>query len=205
MHNNHFYLIDDIACWDIFYEYFVFKLDEKDVDSKQFYVVKIKDDQTTTTTKIKDFFNDNSQKHIGVCQKNFFIANDTEIKILSLKEKGAKDNEPVSEQDFDTFQMAPNTKLHGFFENRDSRQGKFLLLIIENSEHIIGFAKMSLSEKVEPGKPKIQFKLYREIFQSPRANMEANNKIAYFKMYINIKTVEVDPKERLNNNDPKFK
>ena len=62
---------------------------------------------------------------------------------------------------------------------------------------------MSLSEKVEPGKPKIQFQLYREIFQSPRANMEANNNIAYFKMYINIKTVEVDPKERLNKNDPK--
>lgn len=205
MLNNHFYSIDDIACWNIFYEYFVFKLDERDVDSKQFHVLKIKDNQIIPT-KIKDIFNDNSQIHLGVSSKNFFIANDNQIKILSLKEKSAKDNnEPVSEQDFDTYHMAPNTKLHGFFENRDSHKGKFLLLILENSQHIIGFAKMWLSEKGEPGKPKVQFQLYREIFQPARANLEAKNDIDYFKMYINMKTVEVDPKERLNKNDPKSK
>jgi hypothetical protein len=62
---------------------------------------------------------------------------------------------------------------------------------------------MWLSEKVEPGKPAIQFQLYREIFQPAMADMAANNNIDYFKMYINIKTVAVDPKERLNKNDPK--
>jgi hypothetical protein len=64
---------------------------------------------------------------------------------------------------------------------------------------------MRLSEKVEPGKPKIQFQLYREIFESARANMDANNNVDYFKMYINTKTVEVDPMERSNQNVPEYK
>ena len=176
MHNNHFYLIDDIACWNIFFDCFVFKRDDRDEDSKFFYVVKFNNNtDNPTTTKIKDIFNDSQQVHIGVCQKYFFIANDSKIKILNyeslandtkinfyetkvkfnLEKKAVKDNVLIpAEQDFETFQMAPNTKLRGFFENLDSK-GKFLLLIIENSQHIIGFAKMSPSN--EPGKPKFQF------------------------------------------------
>jgi hypothetical protein len=62
---------------------------------------------------------------MGLCSKNLFIANDTQIKILSFKEKGGKENEVVefvpTEKDFSTYALAPKTKLHGFFENRDSR------------------------------------------------------------------------------------
>lgn len=179
MHNNLFYLIDDIACWNIFFDCLVFKRDGRDEDSKFFYVVKFnKNNDNPTTTKIKDIFNDSSQVHIGVWQKYFFIGNDSKIKILdyeslandakinfydtkvkfNLEKKAVKDQAQIvpAEQDFETFQMAPNTKLRGFFENLDSK-GKFLLLIIENSQHIIGFAKMSPSIGVEPGKPKFQF------------------------------------------------
>jgi hypothetical protein len=85
LHNNHFYLIDDIACWNIFYEYLVFKLDQREgADSKYFHVVKINNNQHITI-KILDIIKDNSYKHLGVCLKNFFIANDTYIKIVTLK------------------------------------------------------------------------------------------------------------------------
>lgn len=60
---------------------------------------------------------------------------------------------------------------------------------------------MSISE--QPGKPKIQFQLYREIFQPINPNVDPNNNIECFKMYINIKTVEDDPKERSNKKDAK--
>ena len=113
-----------MVSWNIFYEYFVFKLDEREDDSGWFYVVQIKDRQITCT-KIKDIFKDNSYRHMGLCSKNLFIANDTQIKILSFKEKGGKENEVVefvpTEKDFATYALAPSTKLHGFFENRDSR------------------------------------------------------------------------------------
>ena len=135
---------------------------------------------------------------MGLCSKNLFIANDTQIKILSFKEKGGKENEVVefvpTEKDFSTYALAPKTKLHGFFENRDSRQEEFLLLILENSQHIIDFAKMKLTEGGEPGKPKIQFHQYREVVQL--ANVDPDDYVADFKMYIKMKTVEVDPKER---------
>jgi len=110
--------------WNIFYEYFVFKLDENEDDSGWFYVVQIKERQITCT-KIKDIFKDSTYRHIGLCQKNLFLANDTQIKILSFKEKSGKENEVVeftpNEKDFATFTLAPHTKLHGFFENRESR------------------------------------------------------------------------------------
>jgi hypothetical protein len=110
--------------WNIFYQYFVFKLDQNEADSGWFYIVQIKDRQITCT-KIKDIFNDPSYRHIGLCQQNLFIANDTTIKILNFKEKGGKENEVVefkpSEKDFTTFDLPPKTKLHGFFENKDSR------------------------------------------------------------------------------------
>jgi hypothetical protein len=60
MHNKLFHLIDDIACWNIFFDYFVFKRDDRDEDSKFFYVVKINNDNSTYLTKIKDIFADNS-------------------------------------------------------------------------------------------------------------------------------------------------
>jgi hypothetical protein len=49
---------------------------------------------------------------MGLCSKNLFIANDTQIKILSFKEKGGKENEVVefvpTEKDFSTYALAPN-------------------------------------------------------------------------------------------------
>ena len=69
-----------------------------------------------------------------------------------------------------------------------------MLLILENSQHIIDFAKMKLTERGEPGKPKIQFHQYREVVQL--ANVDPDDYVADFKMYIKMKTVEVDPEER---------
>ena len=69
-----------------------------------------------------------------------------------------------------------------------------MLLILENSQHIIDFAKMKIADGGEPGKPKIQFHQYREVVQ--QANVDPNEYVDDFKMFINVKTVEVDPKER---------
>jgi hypothetical protein len=53
---------------------------------------------------------------------------------------------------------------------------------------------MKLTERGEPGKPKIQFHQYREVVQL--ANVDPDDYVADFKMYIKMKTVEVDPEER---------
>ena len=102
----------------------MFKLDEREDNAGWFYVMQIKDRQITCT-KIKDIFKDNSYRHMGISSNNIFIANDNVTKILSIKEMGFKENELVefvpTEEDFTTYALPPNTKLHGFFENRDSR------------------------------------------------------------------------------------
>jgi hypothetical protein len=47
--------------WNIFFDYFVFKLDEREDGSGWFYIVQFNND-AINVTKVKDIFNDNSCK-----------------------------------------------------------------------------------------------------------------------------------------------
>lgn len=40
-YNNHYY-IDDIVSWNIFFEHFVFKLDDREDGGGWFYIIKFK-------------------------------------------------------------------------------------------------------------------------------------------------------------------
>jgi hypothetical protein len=74
-----------------------------------------------------------------------FIANDHDIKIINFKAGGKSDQivEIVPKPgEFSTYTLPSNNRLHGFFENTDSMKNEFLLLIVENSQHIIDFAKL---------------------------------------------------------------
>lgn len=87
-------------------------------------------------------------KHIGLCNNHLFLANDNEIKIINFaKPSGtSKGDVKVVEskpKEYTTFLLPGNNKLHGFFENSDSRKNKFLLMIIESSTHFLDFAKMT--------------------------------------------------------------
>ena len=60
----------------------------------------------------------------------------------SVKDQDVKEVIPKPGQ-FMTYTIGQKNKLHGFFENADSRDNNYLLMIIESSTHIIDFAKMS--------------------------------------------------------------
>lgn len=62
---------------------------------------------------------------------------------------------------------------------------------------------MKLVEGGQPGKPEIKLHQYREVAQ--QGNVDPNDYVDDFKMYINIKTVEVDPKERQNSDVAEYK
>lgn len=79
-------------------------------------------------------------------QKHLFLANDSEINIINFRRpKGDQDVVEIIPKtgQFSNYKLRNNNKLHGFFENRESHDEHFLLMIIESSTHIIDFAKMT--------------------------------------------------------------
>ncbi|TNV87472.1 hypothetical protein FGO68_gene17664 [Halteria grandinella] len=51
----------DVASWNIFFDYFVFKLDDREEGGGWFYIIRFKDGMITQT-RVKDIFNDSSCK-----------------------------------------------------------------------------------------------------------------------------------------------
>ncbi|TNV87473.1 hypothetical protein FGO68_gene17665 [Halteria grandinella] len=72
--------------------------------------------------------------------------------------------------------------MHGFFENQDSLKNSFLLLVVENSTHIIDFAKLTFvgGETVT----NLQLQQYREVVALNPSQYQVDP-IQYFKMFIN--------------------
>lgn len=58
----HAYIIDDVVSWNIFFNYFVFKLDDREEGGGWFYIIRFKDGKITQT-RLKDVFNDSSCKY----------------------------------------------------------------------------------------------------------------------------------------------
>ena len=52
-------MLDDVLSWTIFFEHFVFKLDDREYGGGWFYIIKLKKGQISIT-KVKDIFNDHS-------------------------------------------------------------------------------------------------------------------------------------------------
>lgn len=65
-----------------------------------------------------------------------------------MSDKGKDITEVIpKEGQFTTYALSENNKLHGFFENKDSFDNNFVILIIESSYNVIDFAKMTFEIK----------------------------------------------------------
>lgn len=51
--------LDEVVSWNIFFDYFVFKLDDREADGGWFYIVHFHQGNISMT-KVKDIFNDSS-------------------------------------------------------------------------------------------------------------------------------------------------
>ena len=78
-------------------------------------------------------------------------------------------------------------KLMGFFENRESREHGFILIVTENSSNALDFAKMTFSG--EDVVSELEFHEYRESAFLP--TLPVSDPITYYKHYINEKEKHV--------------
>lgn len=115
------------------------------------------------------------------------MANDREVNIISFKSanKSQEVNEIVPKPgQFSNLKLQAENKMHGFFENKDSRDNNFLLMQIENSQNVMTFAKLTFvdGEAAE----NIQLHQYREVVSQPHDHNN-HDPIKEFKFYINTK------------------
>ena len=102
--------------------------------------------------------------HIGLCKENLFLANNREIKIISFKKanKSQEVNEIMTEKgSFPTITLKNDEKLHGFFENQESKKNNFLLMQVENGQNVMTFQKLTFVDGDSVSD--IQVHQYREV------------------------------------------
>ncbi|CDW78106.1 wd-40 repeat protein [Stylonychia lemnae] len=154
----------DIVCWNIFYDYFFFKLDPREKDSDWIYIVYFK--QEYGVVKIKDIsIDDSSFKNMGIQKQFFYYANAKEIKIIELKvtpPKGGQIEYSPQTQQYATYVINQPCKILNIFENSFSRDGDYLMMGIETDDNQIDFTRLYFWSK-DLTKLDVEFYQYREV------------------------------------------